>query len=503
VIPLQKWGSTYEAYKWRPPLAADDPAIRTVSELENHFPPFAIDAEGEKLYFISRQKFWRANLDGSQPKLLVEGLKYTLNGLSIDPRRNKMYWVVMRREEDREAGIYQAGFGDKEGRPLIITGDQGDNQPYSTDVDETTGDVYYALRFNVVRLDPETKAETRVVQLPPGPVISTIYVNGERGEIWLLAGKGSGAFSVWHCGLDGSNLQKAFDIEKVESENIAIDWSAKKAYFSSRGRIRRANFDGTQREDLVVREDLGTGGQLLIDRKDGVLYFHDTLDRGKAIRRVAIPPEPEPQPEPAPPLIRSIAPLRLRAGGEIALSGRGFTGTTHVIFIDTSTGKNVEAKFRLETDEQLSVIVPELSAKCRFPSIIVRANGALTVTLPLNLHYVKGGQFDRFENDTSLPYWVDLRYSDVERCVLYLSRHATISPGPRGGNTIFLKNDSSINLFDCPDSVLYHEPFADLRRPYRPYFADRKIPDTTQIVPVSAIRPSFVPKLFEYDPAGR
>ncbi len=263
---------------------------------------------------------------------------------------------------------------------------------------------------------------------------------------------------------------------------------------------------------------------MAIDLKHRMLYIRDVEYRGllrwSLVHRMPIPRLSEPQTKPAPPVVRRIEPLRQVPGGKIALSGQGFARTTNVVFIDTGTGENVEAKFSQGSDERLLVTVPKLSEQCTTSPIIVRANGSLTVTLPLNLHVIDNRKdralrftFKRFESDTTLPYWVKYNtpsklnprhsseFVEAEQCVVFAAEPRTlVHSGIRGGNTFFLKDNTQTILHSSPNCVLYHEPFPNL---WGPGLATDKIPETLRLVPVSAIRPSFVPKLFAFQREDR
>ncbi len=216
ILHLKKWGKTYEAYEWHKPLKVDDPSVETILERgpEIGIGELNFDPKREKMYWIESYSrsanIVRTNLDGSHPELLVDGLKRNdyISGFCIDPQRNKMFWVSCCNPAQK-VGVYKASLDGKNVEALVITGITSVGPPISTSVDATTGDLYYALDYDVVRVNPETKAKKRVLHLTgPGGKLDSIYVYGDRSEIYIRRGRDHG--SVWRCRLDGTGLEKLF-----------------------------------------------------------------------------------------------------------------------------------------------------------------------------------------------------------------------------------------------------------------------------------------------------
>jgi hypothetical protein len=93
-------------------------------------------------------------------------------------------------------------------------------------------------------------------------------------------------------------------------------------------------------------------------------------------------PRPDLDRAPAvPPSIRSVVPAAGGAGEVIALQGKGFARTTEVLFMDAQ-GKTRPAGFRIVSDQQLKVEVPDLDAITGPQLLAVITTEGLTITIP-------------------------------------------------------------------------------------------------------------------------
>lgn len=526
VLDVETWEETYEAYTWRQPMSGKDWPVKTVMKLPAS--RSVVDFIGKTVYWFEKhrrktlrgvqegERIMCADWDGRHRRQLVAGLEQG-RGLSVDPRRKKIYWLG-RRTGSVTWEVWAANADGGNVKSLAVV---GRHPPTATAVDLTTGDVYYAGSYGgkILRIDPDTGKETLIADIE-GWGVHWLKVYGARGVMFFVT-SGTAYSGLWRCRLDGDTAERLFDFG---GGSVAIDWQTEKVYWMGRYRdgavLRRANLDGTHREEILVWPHNVSGWVAIKDSQSQghrVLYFQDKIyhqdqgDHDYFIHRTPLPPPlRNPESKPAPPLVTQIEPLQAKAGEEITLLGRGFDGTKHVLFIDRGTGANVAAEFKIYSDNRLTVTVPRLETIDQPVPIIVRANGALTVTLPKNPHVVGREdknftvKFKRFVTDASLPYWVigepkrepgfvvGLRH--VEGCVVFATPYARVDAGTRGGNTFFLKNGSYIRASTCVNGTLYHEPFAMIN--YR-----ANIPPAAFLIPVSAIRPSFVKELFQYQPS--
>jgi hypothetical protein len=521
VLRLETWNDTYKGYDWREPLNDDDPSIYNV--LARNTKSFVLDAEGKKFYWIapaeltprgasdgaSRRagQIMRSEMDGVRAKsLLTSPGLYDGRGLSVDPRRRRVYWS----EHKPEAGLYRADDDGSDIRRLVGV------SPMCTAVNPETGDLYYADDYRIVRVGADGAEEKPVVEIPStgGPIVA-LRVYPRRSEIYWIHALGNAPNVLCRSRIDGSEPKKLF---YFEGQSFALDEATDKLYWISAGHLWRADLDGTHRESFVEWDihrpgSPGGAGAIAIDPGSGMLYFSHRVSNDIAgIARMPIPPLLVPHPKPAPPVVTGIDPLVVLPGDEVTLFGRGFLGTEDISMIDTGAGECLTAQFHVRSDTELTATVPKLGDSCTTIPVIVQGGGGLTVTLPMDTHFVprKAG-FDHFANDRTRPYWVepepwvpaayeadrdplikgapraDGGLSNVDGAVVFAAG-GYVSSGTRGRNTLFLKNGAWVNLERTPESVVYHEPFA------RVYGRLRMHP-TTRVVPVPAIRPSFLDEL--------
>jgi hypothetical protein len=93
-----------------------------------------------------------------------------------------------------------------------------------------------------------------------------------------------------------------------------------------------------------------------------------------------------PRPDPAgvpvvPPRIEEVVPPAAGAGDVIDLKGRGFARTTETLFVNQN-GESRSAGFRIVSDRQLKVEVPDKDAITGTQLVVVVTTEGLTVTLP-------------------------------------------------------------------------------------------------------------------------
>ena len=94
------------------------------------------------------------------------------------------------------------------------------------------------------------------------------------------------------------------------------------------------------------------------------------------------PPRPDPGKDPAvPPWIQSVVPAAAGAGDVVTLDGTGFSRTTEVFFLDPTHGPR-QAGFRVVSDRQIKLEVPDLDAITGPQLLAVVTTEGLTVTIP-------------------------------------------------------------------------------------------------------------------------
>jgi hypothetical protein len=123
-----------------------------------------------------------------------------------------------------------------------------------------------------------------------------------------------------------------------------------------------------------------------------------------------------------PPWIRSVVPAAGGAGEVIALQGKGFARTTEVLFMDAH-GKTRPAGFRIVSDQQLKVEIPDLDAIAGPQLLAVISTEGLTITIPRDRTIRPG---------PSLPLSGQRSTPELREAILWVGPHqAAPVSGPR------------------------------------------------------------------------
>jgi uncharacterized Ntn-hydrolase superfamily protein/DNA-binding beta-propeller fold protein YncE len=192
----------------------------------------AIDADEKKIYFTDSglKKVQRANVDGTEPQDIVTGLD-TPVGIDVDAVTAKIYFV----DQGAKPTVFRAN-RDGSAKEAIIT--TGLLHPYG------------------------------------------IVVDGPHNRLFLVD-NGNGVQGIFRAGLDGSSLTKLAINGVADPIEIALDRQGGKLYWTELGpppRVRRANLDGTNAEDIVTQArvpGLSTPLGVAIDVMARKLYWVD------------------------------------------------------------------------------------------------------------------------------------------------------------------------------------------------------------------------------------
>lgn len=515
VLKLDTYGATYEGYDFRPPVDVSVAAETVVdyAKMDRHVELYAIqiDAADRKMYWIEMhgdkwQKLTSANLNGEDVKIIVSIDFQSPMGLALDTVNRKIYWTTnapfpaFGKPASSTRAIWRANFDGSDPEPIF----GGLNMARAVAVDPASEGIFYFDESRLIRGALDGTGEKLILdQVARGlhyPAWWTAIDPARHKLYW--AGDGMAIATV---NFDGSGFAVPVDFHGHVS-GIALDLRNGKMYWTERAyqEIWRANLDGSQREAIAIRLRLPRGIDL---DADGNAYWTDYKPSGSSnigrIQRIKLPPVLEPTVKPAPPLINAISPRSQRPGREVTLLGARFMGATQVQFIGED-GKRSDAKFRVKSDTEISVVVPETDSHGRRAAIVVQTPGGVTVTLPRDseIEQPRGAPtsrqpgFDRFRDAGKLAFVVapGAWLSGVENSLVYCPKKAMANAGTRGGAVLFLKDDAVALVNDAERTVIYHEPFAQVRR------RAKAAADAT-FVAVPAIRPSFVESLFQIQAA--
>lgn len=250
-----------------PPLYWIDSEVGTLyrivgTEVENLVPSvrnatgLAIDVAGGKLYWTERTsdrtgKIRRANLDGSNVQLVKE-LTSVPYGIALDTANRKIYLTNSWGKAQR-LNVDGSNF-----QPNLITGLE-DLKDIAVDVvnhkvywTEKTSD--RSSRIRRANLDGSNVQQVKVLM----NVSLGIAIDTSIGKIYLTDASGK----VQRLNVDGSNFQPNLIMGLKDPKGIAVDVIESKVYWTEKGSIRRASFNGENIEEVVT--NLGSPGTLVL-----------------------------------------------------------------------------------------------------------------------------------------------------------------------------------------------------------------------------------------------
>jgi hypothetical protein len=528
-VEVDEYGDTYQGYNFRPPLecrdwdlldrrdrtkgyATTDPAIETIYDSSQSkivakglMHQLAIDGVDQKLYFSSESisgdqaRIYRMNCDGSQLEQIAEGLRL-VREMAIDHKGHKVYFVAAH-----------------DLRRMNLTGSQLEN--VATDLDDLRG----------IALDPEaghiyftslSSTHSRIFRSNLDGTNRIVFLENQQGNqlrwdrihhklYWNKTHVNTGK-QISRCDLDGGRVEHLLD--KGSSNwfggisGLEIDPAQQKLYIlnADDGCIVRMNYDASQPEELVFGNP--KGGALALDVNHEYLYWYQYLMVNKTIveriRRTKTPPVLATVEKPAPPLIIECNTYQSTPNDRITVTGRSMKDVSQVAVIGVGTGEYLEAKHRVLSGTSLEVVIPQLEEACSEVALVVQGPGGVTVTLPRSSSTYDPSQtqdlgprnFDAWAKNQKFSLVINppCLVSDVEHCIAYVAPKAYISVRKRGESVVFLKNGAAASGFGLKRSVLFYEPFAVVQ-------GRQKIPSETRLIPVPAIRPSFLDHLLKYE----
>lgn len=251
----------------RPPLYWIDTASGTLyrlvgAEVKNLVPnvrnatDLAIDMTGGKLYWTERTsdrtgKIRQANLDGTNVQLVKE-LTSVPHGIALDAAGDKIYLTnswgkVQRLNVDGSNFESNLITGLEDLKDIAV--DVVNHKVYWT---EKTSD--RSSRIRCANLDGSNVQQVKVLtNVPLGIAIDTSV-----GKIYLMDTSGK----VQRLNVDGSNFQPNFITGLKDPKGIALDVVEGKVYWTEKGSIRRASFNGENIEEVAT--DLGSPVTLVL-----------------------------------------------------------------------------------------------------------------------------------------------------------------------------------------------------------------------------------------------
>ena len=206
----------------------------------------AIDAEDGKVYWAAGDSYssqpsygdlMRANLDGSQMKVVAEG---EVVGIDLDLQGRKVYWT------DARGTIHRANLDGSDVEDLFAPTVRA---PYSVALDGGGGRIYWSdvLAGSILRAGLDGSNIEMVIgglRTPKG-----ISIDGSK-LYWADSGTGK----IQSAHLDGADM-KDMVAGASDPDKVAVDLDHRTIYWTEpeRSLIRRADLDGNHMEDFTVR----------------------------------------------------------------------------------------------------------------------------------------------------------------------------------------------------------------------------------------------------------
>ena len=217
----------------------------------------AVDAAAGKIYWIEKinnrsGRIRAANLDGTNVRL-VSALTSAPIGIAVDVSNKRLYitngWGKVQRF-------------DVDGRNFRSDMITGLSVPQGIAVDAAGGRIYWTEQTSRTTGKLQSAdlngGNVRVVLREFAGLANGIAVDSASGKLYMANARGQ----VQRLNLDGSGFQSNFISNLVSPEAVAVDAAARKVYWTEAGSIRRANLDGTNRQNVVT--GLGTPASLSI-----------------------------------------------------------------------------------------------------------------------------------------------------------------------------------------------------------------------------------------------
>ncbi len=242
-------------------------------------PPHLVPTEG-RIYWtdLPSGDVRRADLDGSNIKVILDGGVRSPEAVALDLAAGKMYWANW----DGVAGKIQRSDLDGSSLETILT---GLGHPGRIALDPDAGRIYYTTYFHYwnevqftggsiqrARLDGsdvEILLEGHVYDHNFGP-FADIALDLSAGKMYMTDG-----LTIERADLDGSDLGFCLD-PHTSINGIALDVPRGKMYWSDAHGIHRADLDGSNREPLVTLSGQAKPRSLTLDLEGGTMYWMDS-----------------------------------------------------------------------------------------------------------------------------------------------------------------------------------------------------------------------------------
>lgn len=269
----------------------------------NHAEQIRVSTNGEsseRVFFldVSGGRIESLNPDGSDRRVILDGLKRIPDGIEVDAEARHVYWTNMGNPSANDGSIERANL-DGTNRKIIVP--QGATfTPKQLKLDKQGGKIYWSdregmrvMRANFDGSEIETLVDTSQGEPRPGRDATKwcvgIAVDHGGGKVyWTQKGSdNAGEGRIFRANLElpkGDTPTNRTDIEVLfdglpEPIDLDLDLGQRMLYWTDRGNAPRGNTVSRARLDTCRQEilvnDLMEGIGLALDLKHGRMFFSD------------------------------------------------------------------------------------------------------------------------------------------------------------------------------------------------------------------------------------
>lgn len=272
--------------------ATDDHAeqIRTGSNGKSSERVFFLDVSGGRIESL--------NPDGSDRRVILDGLKRIPDGIEVDAEAGHVYWTNMGNPSANDGSIERADLDGSNRKTIVPQG--ATFTPKQLKLDKQGGKIYWSdregmrvMRANLDGSENEPLVDTSQGEPRPGRDATKwcvgIAVDHSGGKLyWTQKGSdNAGEGRIFRANLElpeGETPTNRTDIEVLfdglpEPIDLELDLGQRMLYWTDRGNaprgntVSRARLD-TYRQEILVN-DLMEGIGLALDLKHGRMFFSD------------------------------------------------------------------------------------------------------------------------------------------------------------------------------------------------------------------------------------
>jgi 3-hydroxyacyl-CoA dehydrogenase/sugar lactone lactonase YvrE len=271
---------------------------KTVGETPQHG---ANGKPAERVFFldVSGGRIESLNPDGSDRRVVLDGLKRIPDGIEVDVDAGHIYWTNMGNPTANDGSIERADLDGTNRKTIVPSG--ATFTPKQLKLDKQDGKIYWSdregmrvMRANFNGSDIETLVDTSEGETRPGRDAKKwcvgIAVDHDGGKVYWTQKGGDNASEgrIFRANLEipkGKNAANRPDIELFldrlpEPIDLDLDLKNRIIYWTDRGNppqgntVSRASLDNGKDQQILVN-DLMEGIGLSLDLKNGRMFFAD------------------------------------------------------------------------------------------------------------------------------------------------------------------------------------------------------------------------------------